>query len=120
MNGPADTAASGLRRIVIVGGGLAGHSAAVTLHQEGYSGDLALLSGEEHLPYDRPPLSKEFLDGTVDSTVLPGDYDALAIDVKLQCPALELGANAVRSTAGIHPYDGLIIATGSTPVRLPG
>lgn len=120
MNGPADAAVAGLRRIVIVGGGLAGHTAAVTLRQEGHNGDITLLSGEEHLPYDRPPLSKEFLDGTVDSTVLPGDYDALAIDVKLQCPAIALEANAVRSTAGLHPYDGLIIATGSTPVRLPG
>lgn len=119
MNGPVDAARAGLRRIVIVGGGLAGHSAALALRQEGYSGDLTLLSSEQHLPYDRPPLSKDFLDGTLDSTLLPGDYDALAIDVHLQCPAVELGPDAVRSTASLHPYDGLILATGSTPVRLP-
>lgn len=120
MNRSGGTPAAALRRIVIAGGGLAGHTAALTLRREGYSGSITLLSDEEHLPYDRPPLSKEFLDGTVDRATLTADYGDLDIEVRLRCPALRFGPDQITSAAGLHPYDGLILATGSAPRRLPG
>ncbi|WP_395104684.1 NAD(P)/FAD-dependent oxidoreductase [Actinomadura sp. SCN-SB] len=109
MNRPA------LRRIVVVGGGLAGHTAATTLRAEGYDGDLVLLTDEPCPPYDRPPLSKELLAGTVDDTALRISDD---IEVRTGSSALRLLPDAVETTTGTEPYDGLVIATGSSPVRL--
>jgi 3-phenylpropionate/trans-cinnamate dioxygenase ferredoxin reductase subunit len=120
VNGTAISSRSHPRRIVVVGGGLAGHSAVLALRQHGHDGEIALLSEEEDLPYDRPPLSKELLDGAVESTTLPADYDALGIEVRTGCRVRELSPDAVVSTAGSHSFDGLILATGSAPVRLPG
>jgi len=111
---------SHLRRIVVVGGGLAAHSAVLTLRQSGYDGDITLFSDEADLPYDRPPLSKDLLDGSVESTTLPADYDALGIELRTGCPVRALRPDAVVSDAGRHPFDGVILATGSAPVRLPG
>ena len=51
------------RTIVIVGASLAGLRAAEALRREGYDGNLVLIGAEQHLPYDRPPLSKEVLAG---------------------------------------------------------
>ncbi len=118
MNGSASD--TGPRRVVVVGGGLAGHTAALTLRQQGYDGDLTLITDEADLPYDRPPLSKELLDGAVESTTLPADYDALDIEMRTACPVRELRPDALVSADGVHPYDGLILATGSAPIRLPG
>ena len=58
--------------IVIVGGGLAGATAALELRRLGYEADLTVLAGEPHLPYNRPPLSKTFLRGEE-------DFDAIAV-----------------------------------------
>ncbi|MEV0668105.1 NAD(P)/FAD-dependent oxidoreductase [Actinomadura luteofluorescens] len=103
------------RRIVIVGGGLAGHTAATTLRAEGYDGELILLTDEPCPPYDRPPLSKELLAGTVDDTTLPTAHD---LEVRTGSRALRLFPDAVESTTGTDPFDGLVIATGSSPIRL--
>src|SRR5579872_2872743 len=53
-----------LDSIVVVGGGAAGLAAVEALRAEGYGGPLTLVCGEPHLPYDRPPLSKQVLTGT--------------------------------------------------------
>jgi NADPH-dependent 2,4-dienoyl-CoA reductase/sulfur reductase-like enzyme len=120
VNDPVIGTGSHLRRIVVVGGGLAGHSAALTLRQSGYDGDITLFSDEADLPYDRPPLSKGLLDGSVESVTLPADYDALGIELRTGCPVRALHPDAVVTEAGPHPFDGVILATGSAPVRLPG
>ena len=52
-----------MRRIVVVGGSLAGHRAAQTLRDLGYDGELTVVGAEPHLPYDRYPLSKAYLTG---------------------------------------------------------
>ena len=113
--------------IVIVGASLAGVRCAEALRSQGYAGRLVLLGAEPRLPYDRPPLSKEVLRGARDeqslSLVKPEALAALALDLRLGCAAasLDLAARTVRLESG-EPlgFDGLVIATGASPRRLPG
>jgi 3-phenylpropionate/trans-cinnamate dioxygenase ferredoxin reductase subunit len=111
--------------IVIVGGGAAGLAAVETLRQEGYAGPLTLVCGEPELPYDRPPLSKQVLTGAWDPERTrfreAGHYADLGIRlVRGRADALDAGGRTVYLTDG-YPlrYDGLIIATGVRPRRLP-
>src|SRR5690606_39143259 len=112
-----------LNRIVVVGGGVAGMRSATALRDEGFEGELVLLGAEPHPPYDRPPLSKRALlaPEPYDST-LPFDAEALGIDLRLGVRAIGLATDSrvVHTDAGDVPYDGLVIASGSEPVRLPG
>ena len=113
--------------IVIAGGGLAAQRAAETLRRNGYDGALRILAAEPELPYDRPPLSKEFLAGELDEAALrfraDDWYADNAIDVLLGDPLAMLDAaeRAVVLDSGRRvPFDRLLIATGSAPRRLPG
>jgi NADPH-dependent 2,4-dienoyl-CoA reductase/sulfur reductase-like enzyme len=115
------------RTIVIAGGGLAAQRAAETLRRNGYDGCLRMLAGEAEVPYDHPPLSKRFLAGELDERALRfrdhGWYADNAIDLLLGDPAarLDVGRRAVLLGSGRRlPYAQLLIATGSTPRRLPG
>ena len=116
-----------LQRIVVVGASLAGLNAAEALRGEGYAGTLTLVGQENHLPYDRPPLSKQVLAGEWEpgQTALRKDdaYDALDLDLRLgrRATGLDTSTRTVQLDDGEPlPYDGLIIATGSTPRVLPG
>jgi NADPH-dependent 2,4-dienoyl-CoA reductase/sulfur reductase-like enzyme len=120
-----------LRAIVVVGGSLAGFHALRALRKEGFDGRLTLVGAETHRPYDRPPLSKEYLtpsnDEAADSAALrlAGDdqLDELAVDWRLGVAATgcDLGRRVVRLADGAEvPFDGLVIATGGTARRLPG
>ncbi|MGJ3508400.1 NAD(P)/FAD-dependent oxidoreductase [Enemella sp. A6] len=112
--------------IVIAGGGLSAVRTASSLRRKGYDGDLTMLAEEAVAPYDRPPLSKDVLLGTRDSTTLPFDTDKLAIDLRLGTRAMVLdpAAKQVRVEGSDGPgrvdYDRLLIATGATPIRMPG
>ncbi|MET9081245.1 FAD-dependent oxidoreductase [Streptomyces sp. NPDC004237] len=114
-------------RIVVVGASAAGLMAAETLRRDGYDGTLTLIGAEPHPPYDRPPLSKQFLTGRWQADRLtlrsPSDLAALDLDLRPDTRAigLELTDREVRlSDGGRVSYDGLIIATGVRPRRLPG
>ena len=109
-----------MQRVVVVGAGLAGAQTCVALRDQGYAGSLTLLGAERHLPYDRPPLTKELLRGDVDDTALDVDWAALDVELLLGVRATGLGANALATDAGDLPWDALVLATGSTPRRLPG
>ena len=111
-----------LRRIVVVGASLAGLRAAEALRDEGYDGTLTVLGAERHLPYDRPPLSKELLLGeaVTDELVLRRS-DNLEAEWLLGDPAavLDVGKRLIRTRAGEEVrFDGLVLATGSVPRRL--
>jgi NADPH-dependent 2,4-dienoyl-CoA reductase/sulfur reductase-like enzyme len=108
--------------IVVVGGGLAGLRAVETVRSGGHAGPVVLAGAERHPPYDRPPLSKQFLAGTwgLDRVVLRGDdkLAALDVDLRLGCRAVSLDAagHEVRFDDGsVVRFDGLILATGAQP-----
>jgi len=111
--------------IVIVGGGLAGASAVEELRAQGYHGDLVLLGAEPHLPYHRPPLSKEVLlgDKEPDATDVHDRawYDERGVDVRTgtQAVAIDRERRVVVTEPGDVAYEKLLLATGSEPRRLP-
>ncbi len=116
-----------LERVVVVGGSLAGLRACETLRTDGFDGTISLVGAEEHLPYDRPPLSKKVLAGEWEPERIVlrkvEDVDALDLDLHLGARAtgLDIEGRQVRLTAGdALPYDGVVIATGSEVRRLPG
>ena len=115
-----------LRRIAIVGASLAGLRAAETLRARGFDGELTLIGDEPHRPYDRPPLSKQVLQGTVepeDTLFRRKDgYGALALDMRLgvRAASVDLRARRVTLADGTWTgYDRLIIAAGARARTLP-
>jgi 3-phenylpropionate/trans-cinnamate dioxygenase ferredoxin reductase component len=110
--------------IVIVGGGLAAARTAEQLRRSEYEGPITIVSDEVHLPYDRPPLSKEVLRSEVDDTVLkPREwYDEKDITLRLGSAATSLDTAAQTLTladGSTLGYDELVIATGLVPRRIP-
>ncbi|MBU4617276.1 FAD-dependent oxidoreductase [Rhodococcus sp. GG48] len=111
--------------VVIVGAGLAAVRAAEELRQSGYDGELVIVGDEAHLPYDRPPLSKEVVRGENDDTTLrPREfYDEHRITLRLGSAATKLDRAARRlllADGSEVEYGELIVATGLTPRRIPG
>jgi 3-phenylpropionate/trans-cinnamate dioxygenase ferredoxin reductase subunit len=113
-------------QIVIVGAGLAGAKTAEALRGQGFAGRITLVGNEAHRPYDRPPLSKEYLAGKSDRDAVfvhqPGWYADNDIDLRLgfEVTGIDRRARQVR-LAGSEAigYDRLLLATGSSPRRLP-
>ena len=110
--------------IVIVGGGLAAARTAEQLRRSEYAGRITIVSDEVHLPYDRPPLSKEVLRKEVDDVALkPREwYDEQ--DITLRLGSAATGLDAAEQTVTLDDgtvlgYDGLVIATGLVPRRIP-
>ena len=111
--------------VLIVGGGAAGLAAVETLRSEGYAGALTMVCAEPELPYDRPPLSKQVLTGAWDPERTrfreAAHYAQLGVRlVRGQAGALDADGRTVYLSDG-YPlrFDGLIIATGARPRRLP-
>jgi 3-phenylpropionate/trans-cinnamate dioxygenase ferredoxin reductase component len=111
---------------VIVGAGLAGAKAAETLREEGFEGRLVLVGDEHELPYERPPLSKQYLLGEAPrdgAHVHPAEfYEEQRIELVTGVAATELDAVEHRVTLADGrslSYDRLLIATGATPRRPP-
>ncbi|MBO0878075.1 MAG: FAD-dependent oxidoreductase, partial [Pseudonocardia sp.] len=115
-------------RLVIVGASLAGLRAAQAARRAGFTGPLTLVGGEPHLPYDRPPLSKEYLDATDDGPEDPTYRteeqlrDELGLDLRLGTWATGLDAERKVVELGERSleYGALVIATGAVPRTLPG
>ena len=121
------TVAVGEKKVVIAGGGLAACRTAEQLRRSGFAGDVLIVSDEVHLPYDRPPLSKEVLhrEGLEleDVTLKPQEfYDENDITLMLGSAVASLDAAAQTVTLAdgtVLGYDELIIATGLVPKRIP-
>lgn len=113
--------------VVVVGGSLAGLRAAEALRRGGFEGAIRVVGEEPHLPYDRPPLSKEVLAGE-----WPPERTALTTKERLEslgiewragtrAIALEPAARQVVLASGERlAYEGCVIATGAAPRALPG
>jgi 3-phenylpropionate/trans-cinnamate dioxygenase ferredoxin reductase component len=110
---------------VIVGAGMAGGKAAETLREEGSDGRIVLVGAEPHRPYERPPLSKDYLRGEGGMAWLQEDEGWYAEhDVELRAStaveSLDPGDSAVTLAGGERlGYDRLLFATGAEPRRLP-
>ena len=116
----------GSHGVVIVGGGLAAVRTAEQLRAAGYDGPLTVVSDEDHLPYDRPPLSKEVLSGGKDPAEVilkPAEfYPENDINLRLGNAARELDTAAQTVTLAdgtVLGYEELVIATGLAPKRIP-
>jgi len=114
-----------VERIVIVGGGAAGFSAAQRLRTLGYDGALTMLSADTAAPCDRPNLSKDYLAGTASADWIPLQgpefYAEQGIDLRLRCEvaSLDVAARQAVATDGARfAYDVLLLATGAEPRRL--
>jgi 3-phenylpropionate/trans-cinnamate dioxygenase ferredoxin reductase component len=112
------------KRIVIVGGGLAAARTAEQLRRSAFDGSITIVSDEVHLPYDRPPLSKQVLRSELDDVTLkPREfYDDNNITLALGCAvrSLDTGAQTVTLDDGSAlEYDEVVIATGLVPRRIP-
>ncbi|MER6944456.1 FAD-dependent oxidoreductase [Nonomuraea sp. NPDC000554] len=112
--------------VLVVGASAAGLTVAEALRRLGYTGTLRLVGQEPHLPYDRPPLSKEFLTGTwtAKRAMLrePAELDALGADLVLgrKAERLDPEAHVVELDDGRRlSYGTLVVATGLVPRRLP-
>ncbi|MBW2273169.1 MAG: FAD-dependent oxidoreductase [Deltaproteobacteria bacterium] len=116
---------SALENIVVVGVSLAGLRTIEALRREGYEGAIVALGEEPHLPYDRPPLSKQFLTGEWDQekiSLRKQGFDDLGITWRRgeRAQALDAGAKEIVLESGERlGYGGLVIATGSVAKRLP-
>jgi NADPH-dependent 2,4-dienoyl-CoA reductase/sulfur reductase-like enzyme len=110
--------------MLVVGASLAGLRAAEELRRLGFDGRLVVAGAEQHLPYDRPPLSKELLAGTWEPeqvALRKQGYDDLGVEWRLglRATALDSAARTVTFADGaVLAFDGCIVATGSTPRTL--
>ncbi|MCW2542438.1 MAG: pyridine nucleotide-disulfide oxidoreductase [Frankiales bacterium] len=110
---------------VIVGAGLAGAKAAEALREQGHAGDIVLLGAEKYRPYERPPLSKSYLNGSSkreEAFVHPESwYREHEVDVHLGQPVtgIDRSGQLVRTVDGTEfRYDKLLLSTGAGPRRL--
>jgi NADPH-dependent 2,4-dienoyl-CoA reductase/sulfur reductase-like enzyme len=114
-----------VKHVAIIGASLAGLSAARALRSQGFGGRVTVVGDETRRPYDRPPLSKEFLAGEMVETdlALEDDDDDLQAEWLLGAAAtkLDTDSGAVELADGTRFYaDGVVIATGSRARRWPG
>ena len=118
------------KNIVIIGGGQAASQVAISLRQKNFTGDISILSSEEYHPYQRPPLSKKYLSGELDSERLylkpKKFYEDQNINVMLNSYVEEIDRSNSKLTfsknngeeATIN-YDNLVISTGTSPRLIP-
>ena len=114
-----------MRSVAVLGASLAGLNAVRGLRRQGFDGGIVVVGGEPHRPYDRPPLSKDFLAGSLPGPdlALEAEDEDLQVEWRLgvAATALEPAAGAVRlSDNGSVDVDGVVVATGAVPCRLPG
>ncbi|MFJ8537987.1 NAD(P)/FAD-dependent oxidoreductase [Streptomyces sp. NPDC093591] len=114
-----------MRTVAVVGASLAGLSAARSLRKQGYGGRLVVIGDELHRPYDRPPLSKEFLSGTLGEAELALETDDEDLQAEwllgVRATGLDHARRVVRLGDGREVRaDGVVIATGAAARTLPG
>lgn len=114
-----------MRCIVIVGAGECGARAAFALREKGYDGKITLIGAEPHLPYERPPLSKEGLKSAVPPKYVADAerYRAAGIEVLINSPVMTIDRGGKRIElldGGSISYDRLLLTTGARARRIAG
>lgn len=114
-----------MKTIAVAGASLAGLSAARALRNQGYDGRLVLIGDETHRPYDRPPLSKDFLAGLVGEADLALEDETEDLDIiwmlGTAAEGLDTREHRVRlAGGGSIRADGVVVATGASARVLPG
>jgi 3-phenylpropionate/trans-cinnamate dioxygenase ferredoxin reductase subunit len=117
-----------VRGVVVIGAGHAGIEAAASLRTGGYPGPVTVIGAEGHLPYQRPPLSKEMLDDRADPTGISLRPQEFFRDQRISlCPGPAVEIDRARQQVQVQNgswvgYDHLVLATGAVPRRfaLPG
>ena len=118
------------KNIVIIGGGQAASQVATSLRQKNFTGDISILSSEEYYPYQRPPLSKKYLSGELESERLylkpKKFYEDQNINVMLNSYVEEIDRSNSKLTFSKNNgeestinYDNLVISTGTSPRLIP-
>lgn len=114
------------KKIVIIGGGNAGMQVADSLRKGGYAGSIELLCAEPHLPYQRPPLSKKFLEGALEEKRLflrPANFyetKDITLHLSTEAKAVDRKARIVTTVDGRQfNYSKLVFATGARVRKLP-
>jgi 3-phenylpropionate/trans-cinnamate dioxygenase ferredoxin reductase component len=115
------------RAVSIVGASLAGIRAAEILRRDGFDGTITLVGDEQRKPYDRPPLSKQVLAGTMEpeKTQLLADDALDALDLQMMLGRRAIALDVATRTLTLDgdeelPFDGLLIATGASPRTIGG
>jgi len=122
----AASSPGGPTSVLIVGAGAAGDACADMLRRLGYAGPITLLSqGDEGLPVDRPNLSKDYLDGSAPEAWIPLRGAEFYADRRItlmpgkEVVGIDVETHQVTLAGGSHlPYGALVLATGSSPIRL--
>lgn len=112
--------------IVIIGAGIAGVHAAETMRQSGFSGRIILFDRDTSTPYDRPPLSKEFMIGSLSAQDMHlrdvAQFEELNIELRLGTEIVSVNTEkrvVVEANGKLTPYDKLLLTTGSQLKKLP-
>jgi len=122
------------RVFVIIGAGAAGNAAAQTLREDGFRGRVIMVTGENRYPYDRPQLTKEYLEGESDDAALPLRPEEFYRDHDIECilgdkvKKVEVSKSLIELQSGrMLKYDSLLVASGGIPrtldvpgAKLPG
>jgi NADPH-dependent 2,4-dienoyl-CoA reductase/sulfur reductase-like enzyme/nitrite reductase/ring-hydroxylating ferredoxin subunit len=113
------------RQFVIIGAGAAGYAAAQTLREEGFRGNVVMITREDRAPYDRPNLSKDYLHGHAEPEWMPLRSDeffnehGIKLVLNREVTRVDARARTITFENGeTMEYDALLVATGGAPVRL--
>jgi NADPH-dependent 2,4-dienoyl-CoA reductase/sulfur reductase-like enzyme len=114
-----------LRSVTIVGASLSGHATAKALRRQGFTGVLTIIGDETDRPYDRPPLSKEFLAGSMSESELALETQDEALDARWLLGVSAMSLDPTTRTVTLDngatvSSDAVVIATGSRARRMPG
>lgn len=113
-----------MRRVLVVGAGLAGARCAETLRAEGFDGEVTIVGDEAHPPYERPALSKEFLAGTRDDLALRPDAfwadQQIELVLGTRIGLVDLRTRIAHGADRSFAFDALVLATGARARSLPG
>ena len=113
------------RQFVIIGAGAAGYAAAQTLREEGFRGNVVMITREDRAPYDRPNLSKDYLHGNAEPEWMPLRSEeffkehGIKLVLNREVTLVDARAKTITFEGGeTMEYDALLVATGGAPVRL--